>query len=142
MGVGYVPTGAVRQERKGNDVPRRQHRGARTHFGNLSPRQLGRFGETVAVRFLQDRGVRLLDRNVRIGRGEVDLLVEHQGERAVVEVKAGVAGRLRDPVYHLDAAKRSQLRRLAGSLGVFRVDYIGVEVWTGGVSVRWLPRVC
>ena len=140
MGVGHVPTSEVRQERQSNDVPRREHRGARAYFGNLSHRQLGQLGEIIAARFLEERGALVLGRNLRIGRGEIDLVIEHQGERAVVEVKATSAGG-GDPSYHFNSAKRRQVERLARSLGVFRVDYVGIEISASGATIRWLPRI-
>lgn len=131
MGVGYVPTGPFRQERKGNDVPGREHRRARADLGAL--------GERIAARFLQDRGAEIVARNVRVGRGELDLIVAFAGELAAVEVKTGSAGN--EPIYHFDADKRRQVRALAASRRIGRVDFVGVVRSADGFTVRWLPRV-
>jgi predicted RecB family endonuclease len=77
---------------------------------------------------------------VRVGSGELDLIVTIGGEVAAVEVKAGTASN--DPVYHFDAAKQAQVRRLANARGIGRVDYVGVALSATGVTVRWLPRIC
>ncbi|MCP4309469.1 MAG: hypothetical protein GY926_06700 [bacterium] len=140
--MGHVPAGTVRQERQGDDVPRRKYRRARAKLGPVSNRNLGSFGEAVASRFLADRGATIVDRNLRIGRGELDLVVSLDGELVAVEVKTGSVGPGNDPIHHFDDAKQYQVRALATQRGVYRVDYLGVAVSAAGVTIRWLPRVC
>ena len=108
----------------------------------LSRREIGEIGEAAAAEFLTARGASILDRNVRVGRGEIDLVVSLDGERVAVEVKSALASASSDPIYHFDDDKQRQVRMLAHRHGISRVDYIGVELSAGGVTVRWLPRVC
>ncbi len=84
----------------------------------------------------------MLGRNVRVGRGEIDLHVRIDGEVTAVEVKTRADTGL-DPVYGLDDAKLAQVRDLAASLrpAARRVDFIGVTVGRAGVDIHWLPRV-
>ena len=82
----------------------------------------------------------ILERNTRIGRGELDLIVSIDGERVVVEVKTGSGDN--DPIFHFDSAKQQQVRSLASARGIARVDYVGVNMSGRGATVRWLPRVC
>ncbi|HID55979.1 TPA: YraN family protein, partial [Candidatus Poribacteria bacterium] len=50
-------------------------------------KEIGLLGEEIAADFLRRKGYRLLERNIRIGRGEIDL-VALDGETLVfVEVK-------------------------------------------------------
>ncbi len=142
MGMGYVSTGAVRQEREGHDFPGCQHRGARADLGDLSKRSLGYLGELVAARFLAGHGATDLAHNVRVGRGELDLVALLGNERVAVEVKTSRADSRGEAGFHFDRNKREQVRRLASSLGIWRVDYIGVEVASDLAIVTWLPRVC
>lgn len=53
----------------------------------------GRAGEERAVAYLRDAGYRILARNFRSRRGEVDIVAEHRGNLVCVEVKswAGLA---------------------------------------------------
>lgn len=50
-------------------------------------RALGRLGESLAADHLERRGFAILDRNVRIGRGEIDLIAFDGITLAFVEVK-------------------------------------------------------
>ncbi|SDL78656.1 putative endonuclease [Catalinimonas alkaloidigena] len=49
---------------------------------------LGKEGEALAARFLEERGYQILERNYRYRRAEVDLIVQGQGLVVFVEVKA------------------------------------------------------
>ncbi len=59
-----------------------------------SRRQLGDFGERIAAHRLESQGMRIVARNVRVGRIEVDLIAEDGGEVVFVEVRTrrGAAG--------------------------------------------------
>ncbi|MDX8406407.1 MAG: YraN family protein [Mariprofundus sp.] len=48
----------------------------------------GRIGETQACHYLRHRGYRILDRNARLGRGELDIVALHHDLLIFVEVKA------------------------------------------------------
>ncbi len=103
--------------------------------------RLGAFGERVAADFLMSRGATVLARNVEVDNGELDLLVEIGGEPAVVEVRSA---RRDDVVADLfPYAKERQVRRLAALLEppIFRIDLVTVLVASGGIRVRWHPRV-
>jgi len=51
-------------------------------------REAGNHGEKVAARFLQRAGLKILARNYRHRRGELDLVARHGRELVMVEVKA------------------------------------------------------
>jgi putative endonuclease len=50
--------------------------------------QRGPIGETIAVVYLRKLGYRIVDRNVRTRRGEIDLVARHGEELVFVEVKS------------------------------------------------------
>jgi putative endonuclease len=53
--------------------------------------ELGKKGEAVALKFLQDKGYQLIQQNYRSGRGEIDIVMRSDDNRLVfVEVKARV----------------------------------------------------
>ena len=76
---------------------------------------------------------------MRIGRGELDLIVAFGEEIVAVEVKAG-SGR-NDPIHHFSEEKERQVRSLAATRGIGRVDLVSVVRSANGFTVRWLPRV-
>ncbi len=55
--------------------------------GRLSPRDLARQGEDLAVRFLQARGWEIHARNVRTPYGEIDIIARDRDTWVFVEVK-------------------------------------------------------
>ena len=104
-------------------------------------RRLGAFGERVAASFLERNGVRVLGRNVRIGRGEVDLVAADRRGWFAVEVKTGMEKADEHPRWNLTDRKARQVVRMARSLGIRRVDLVTVVVGDDGVGVEWHPRV-
>ena len=101
---------------------------------------VGRLGENIAASFLEGRDAVIVDRNVRVGREEIDLIIEHNGRRVAVEVKTGVSGSAR-PEENFDDAKERHVRNAANRLDIQRVDLVTVLLTATGASVRWLPDV-
>jgi putative endonuclease len=103
---------------------------------------VGRTGERIAASFLEHRGAVVVDRNVRVGRDEIDLLVVLDGERIAVEVKTA-RGADAHPEDNFDDAKERHVRRAARNLTppVWRIDLVTVVITETGATVRWLPEV-
>lgn len=76
--------------------------------------ELGRWGEELAARHLQARGIELLDRNWRSAHGEIDLVCWDPERRAVCacEVKTRREGGRVPSVESISRAKLARLRRL------------------------------
>jgi putative endonuclease len=54
---------------------------------HLHNRLLGKWGEDCALSFLEHEGFQLVDRNVQTADGEIDLIVQKNGELVFCEVK-------------------------------------------------------
>jgi putative endonuclease len=104
-------------------------------------RSLGEVGESLAARYLTQRGARVLERNWRCVEGELDLVVvEPDGVIAAVEVKTRRGLGFGDPLEAVTAVKQQRLRRLLGqwlrehahdgAAGV-RIDVVGVLIQPG-----------
>ena len=104
-------------------------------------RRLGLFGEDVAAAFLKSQGVRIIARNVNVGRGEIDLIAVDSSGRFVVEVKSAVARPDDHPRFHFTEHKARQVAQLARSQSIRRVDLVTVVVASSGVPVDWHRRV-
>ena len=79
----------------------------------LETRTFGKQGESEAVRFLQGRGYRIVDRNVRLLRGEIDLVAYDGNVLVFIEVKARRNTRFGGAPWSVDARKQARLSRLA-----------------------------
>ena len=53
----------------------------------LHKKALGARGEELAVRYLKNRGYRILERNYRVKLGEIDIIAEQGGDLVFIEVK-------------------------------------------------------
>ena len=104
-------------------------------------RRLGAFGESIAASFLVRNGVRIVRRNLAIGRGEIDLLAEDEHGLFVVEVKSGIESRDYHPRWNFTDRKADRVARMARSIGLRRVDLITVVVGADGVEIEWHRRV-
>jgi putative endonuclease len=99
-------------------------------------RPLGALGERLTALYLEERGYRIVARNVRLRQGEIDLVAEHDRCLVLVEVRlrhgagAGVA------LESISPAKQRRLRRLAAELcaardpapEAVRIDVVGVSL--------------
>lgn len=101
---------------------------------------VGAAGEVVAARFLERRGVDVVDHNVRVGRDEIDLIVRIDDQLVAIEVKTGLGPGTRS-WENFDDDKADRIRRAARALSIRRVDLIAVELGVDGAVVRWLPGV-
>lgn len=98
---------------------------------------IGWAGEHLARWFLERHGIATIDTNVRVGRGEVDLIGRDGRSRLIVEVRSRVSEQA--PVGAFDEAKQRQLRRLSGELGIGRVDLVAIGFGSRFVSIHWIP---
>ncbi|HNG90509.1 MAG TPA: YraN family protein, partial [Saprospiraceae bacterium] len=72
----------------------------------------GRIGETAAVRFLAEKGWRVVERNWRAGRGEVDIIAwAHDKLLVFVEVKTRSGDGFGGPEEAVDEKKQARMAR-------------------------------
>lgn len=101
----------------------------------LREKSLGRYGEDIAARYLQDSGLVLIDRNWRGPSGELDLVALDGAVLVVCEVKTRSHDRFGGPLVAVTPEKLRRIRRLAAEwladhpLGVdgLRIDVVGVS---------------
>lgn len=73
---------------------------------------LGRYGEDVAVRYLQDLGLVVLDRNWRCSLGELDVIAREGGCLVVCEVKTRRSDEFGGPLQAVSPRKVRRMRQL------------------------------
>jgi len=103
----------------------------------LDRRELGRRGEEAVARLLARRGFDILARNVRVGRGELDVVAERAGTWWFVECKCRGRADVGSPARALDRRKRASLYRAAREF-VVRRGFRG-EWGFLAASVVWEP---
>lgn len=105
---------------------------------------VARLGEDLAVGFLEAAGAIILGRNIRVGRGEIDVVARVGTARVAVEVKTVVAFAGRgDAIGQFSHDKARTVRRSARLLStpVYRVDLIGVTLYDHTADLLWVPFV-
>ncbi len=90
------------------------------------PHRLGRWGEQTAERLLVGKGWRVIARNHRFGRREIDLIVVRDGVLAFVEVKTRAGEGFGAPADAVTALKRREIEAVATHFLARRP-----ESWTG-----------
>lgn len=76
----------------------------------------GHHAETVAAEYLSRQGLKLIDRNVRAGRGEIDLIMQDGATLVFVEVRARKAGAWVSAAESVSVAKRKKIIETAERL--------------------------
>ncbi len=108
-------------------------------------KELGKAGEDEAVRLLRNKGLKIIGRNVRIGKYEIDLIAQDGKEIVFVEVKTYKDNKWGYPEDKVDYKKRKNLKR-AGNQYIlryspktksYRFDIVAIT-WEPTVSVYWI----
>jgi len=109
------------------------------------PHELGAWGERLAGVRLEHRGWTILERNYRLGRREVDLIVRREGILAFVEVKTRSGAHFGPPEASVTWRKRREIETVArdfilrhpvGDLGI-RFDVVAIVVGRGRRLLRY-----
>jgi putative endonuclease len=113
-------------------------------MGETRRAALGRTGEAAAEEWLCHAGMRLVERDVRLRNGQIDLVML-DGERLVmVEVKARRGGDYGPPQEAVTRRKLAKLRELAETYRLLhprvgrglRIDVVAVELDRAGLPLR------
>lgn len=111
---------------------------------------LGRHGELLAADYLEDHGIRVVDRNWRCPAGEIDLIAMDGQTLVIAEVKTRKSTKFGHPFEAITEAKLRRLKTLAvlwaREHGVFvpctRIDALAVlDDGHGEPVVEHLPGV-
>ena len=106
----------------------------------MTKNELGRRGEEIAAAYLDDIGMRVLERNWRCRDGEIDIVALDRDTIVVVEVKTRSGPGAGHPLEAITPAKLARLRRLAIAWSLhddehrrrrLRIDAIGIVIQGG-----------
>ncbi len=76
-------------------------------------RARGEAAEALAARYLIERAHRIVARNARVGRLEIDIVAERDGEYAFCEVRSRRDGSILNPAETVDYFKQRRIRLAA-----------------------------
>jgi putative endonuclease len=77
--------------------------------------ELGQFGENLAERHLTAKGFRIIERNYRTGKLEVDIVAEHSDKLVIIEVKTRHTAEIGEPWRAVTKKKQKQLIKAANN---------------------------
>lgn len=107
-------------------------------------KSLGAFGETYVCHHLRRQGYAIVDRNVRMKGGEIDIVARDQDELVFVEVKTRRPSRVTQPEDALSVERMSHLERAVDEYletegyraHPYRIEIAAVEVGPSGRVTR------
>ncbi|MFA6492838.1 MAG: YraN family protein [Patescibacteria group bacterium] len=94
---------------------------------------LGKYGENLALEYLENKGYKLIGSNIRLFCGEIDLLMEDKNILVVVEVKTKSDLSFGLPQEMVNYKKRRKLLQLAKALwqknpgANIRIDVVAID---------------
>lgn len=115
-------------------------------MSQINRRDQGKAGEDLAAKFLEQKGFKIIERNYRFERGEIDLIAEEGDELVFVEVKARRSTIFGAPEDAVTEEKQEQVHTVADGY-LFehdidnrpcRFDVIAIEFRNGKVDIRHL----
>jgi putative endonuclease len=110
---------------------------------------IGKYGEDVAARYLEDRGYQILDRNWRCNLGEIDLVAKEKNRLVFVEVKTRNGNGYGHPFEAITATKVARMKKLVNQWCIqnqrseekVRLDAIAILIRSGKVAIEHLKQV-
>jgi len=96
-------------------------------------KQIGQWGETVAMDYLTERGYEIIARNVRTPFGEIDIIAKQDDVIIFVEVKARTSNKMGLPEESITARKQEHMLACAqhyageNEIDHWQIDVISVE---------------
>ena len=79
----------------------------------MNKHQKGEWGENLAAHFLKEKGYRIIERNYRYDRGEIDIVAQDGNDLVFVEVKLRETEAFGSPEESITPFKEEQLKKVA-----------------------------
>ncbi len=79
----------------------------------MTTKEIGDCGERVAVRYLENKGYEIIERNFRMKMGEIDIIAECDATVVFVEVKTRKSNTYGEPSEYVNAKKQAHIKNTA-----------------------------
>ena len=111
--------------------------------------KVGKFGEDEAVKYLEQKGYKILDRNFSCKRGEIDIIALDKDEIVFIEIKARISLKYGLPS---EAVTKNKLKHINKTAEYYlytrnllnentRIDVIEVYIKNNQVIINHLKQV-
>ncbi len=94
----------------------------------MNTKQIGDFGETIAVKYLLKNGYKILRRNFKLKFGEIDIIAKKDGCIVFTEVKTRRSSRFGEPSEYVDYRKQMRIKKTASCYADMINDEIRFDV--------------
>jgi putative endonuclease len=108
---------------------------------------LGKNGEQEAVKFLEEKGLTIMEINWRTGKLEIDIIAKDKEELVIVEVKARATNAFGEPEVFVNKRKQNHLIKAANAyilqkdfIGETRFDVIAITEKNSQLMVKHIPN--
>lgn len=117
----------------------------------LSKKDLGNMGESLAAEYLEKAGLRIVMRNYRCPKGEIDLIARDGDQLVFVEVRTKTSQAMGWAEESVDSRKRQKLRNSATYYVMeqgykqwpsLRIDLLAIKWTEDEPTVSWLKGIC
>lgn len=109
--------------------------------------KLGKNGEQEAVKFLQKKGLTIIEVNWRTGKLEIDIIAKDKGELVIIEVKTRGSNAFGEPEVFVNKRKQNNLIKAANAYiqkvdfnGETRFDVIAITEEKSELMVKHIPN--
>ena len=79
----------------------------------MNKKELGKFGEDLAAKFLEHNGYQIIERNYHCIYGEIDIICKKSNQIILVEVKARKSLKFGEPLEAITEKKRQKIIKTA-----------------------------
>lgn len=114
---------------------------------SANSQKLGKNGEQEAVKFLQNKGLTIIELNWRSGKLEIDIIAMDNSELVIVEVKTRATNAFGEPETFVNKRKQNHLIKAANAYiqqvdfeGETRFDVISVIEKNSQFMVKHIPN--
>ncbi len=112
--------------------------------------QTGKKGEQIAEKYLIEKGMKLIKRNYRYDRAEIDLIMLDKDELVFVEVKTRNSDNFGSPVYSITKRKLAQIAKASEqfiaeyenkiSFKSARIDVVSILIQKGNTEIEHIEN--
>lgn len=99
----------------------------------------GTRGEQIALQYLRELGIEIVETNYRFGRGEIDIIAQDGDVLVFCEVKSRTGEQFGDPEYAITPKKQRKIRRVAEGY-LFEREIKQQACRFDVVTIRWLSN--